>query len=353
MIRIYRLPFVALALLSLLVGLWTGLSRLGWDIAILSATNHHGAIMIGGFLGTLITLEKIIPLKKRVLYLVPLTSAASVIFFFLTVYTIACTLLLLASAALVIVFLKYLAVNRNRIYLLMVLGALCWLMGNVLLMSTTFYPLALPWWIGFVLLIITAERLELMKFLPVSGPAKTSLMILLFIFIAGALFSFHGFGKILCGGALVGTALWLLRFDLIGITIQKKGLTQFIAIALLCGYIALLLTGVLFMTLPDTWTSYDALVHTYFIGFVFAMIFAHGPVILPGVLGVSIKPFHPILFFWLIVLQVSWSMRFLTDILFLMEWRKISGVLSAASILGYFVTLALLILTSLRHAKTN
>jgi hypothetical protein len=168
MINLSRLPFILLALACLLTGLWTGLSRIGWDIFILPATAHHGAVMVGGFLGTLISLEKIIPLKKKFLFIIPLLSALSVLFFMVSQPFISISLLIIASVGLVLVFLHYLRLEPSLIYGIMVAGALLWLLGNVMLLTKNFYPLAFPWWVGFVLYIITAERLELMKFLPVS-----------------------------------------------------------------------------------------------------------------------------------------------------------------------------------------
>jgi hypothetical protein len=56
-------------------------------------------------------------------------------------------------------------------------------------------------------------------------------------------------------------------------------------------------------------TFYIPAIHTFFLGFVFSMIFAHGPIILPGVLGISIKPYHPLLYVWLFFLHASWTIR--------------------------------------------
>jgi hypothetical protein len=64
--------------------------------------------------------------------------------------------------------------------------------------------------------------------------------------VAGVTLSFHGIGRIITGFALISIATWLLHFDLIAITIRKKGLTQFIAASLALGYFALLLTGIFF-----------------------------------------------------------------------------------------------------------
>ena len=353
MINLSRLPFVFLAFICLLTGLWTGLSRIGWDIFILLATAHHGAIMVGGFLGTLISLEKIIPLKKKLLFIIPVLSAFSVLFFILSQPSISTVLLILASAGLILVFLYYLRFERSLIYGLMLGGAINWFIGNVLLLTKNFYPLAFPWWVGFILFIITAERLELMKFLPVSQFKKKLFTGLHLAFMIGVIISFHGIGNIVCGIALIGISTWLMRNDLIGITIKKNNLTQFVAISLLAGYIALLLTGILFITFSNQWLAYDAIVHTFFIGFVFSMIFAHGPIILPGVLGINAKPFHKLLYLWLILLHSSWLIRIFADAFTEFMWRKASGIISAVSILAYFVSLAFLTIRSHRHGKVH
>ena len=127
MTNFFRLPFLILAIISLLTGLATGLNRMGWDLNVVNTSLHHGAIMVGGFLGTLISLEKVIPLKNRSLYLIPMLSGMSVIFFFCGMPQISFIFLMLASAALTGVFLYYWLKERNIIYVLMVGGALRWL----------------------------------------------------------------------------------------------------------------------------------------------------------------------------------------------------------------------------------
>jgi hypothetical protein len=99
--------------------------------------------------------------------------------------------------------------------------------------------------------------------------------------------------------------------------------------------------------------AYDILVHTFFIGFVFSMIFAHGPIILPGVLGVLVKPYNNSLYLWLLLLHTSWILRVVTDLSFQLELRKISGVISTIAIIGYFITLAVLISRAVGYAKVR
>ena len=54
------LGLVALAGLALLAGLWGGLLRIGWSLPPLEAqlATLHGPLMVGGFLGVVIALER-------------------------------------------------------------------------------------------------------------------------------------------------------------------------------------------------------------------------------------------------------------------------------------------------------
>lgn len=294
-------------------------------------------------MGTLITLEKVIPLKKWWLFLFPLISAFSVVTFFAGAPSISFLLLILAGLGLSLVFFLYLKRERSIIYALSMGGSLCWTIGNTILLVKNSYPTALPWWMAFVLLIITAERIELMKFLPVSQRQKYTLVLFLLMFLIGAIASFHGIGRIFCSTSLIMISVWLLKHDVIGISIKKEKLTRFVAISLLCGYAMLLLTGVLLFALQSQALGYDILVHTFFIGFSFSMIFAHGPIIFPGVLGISGKPYHPIFYGWVLLLHLSLGLRIVAGLQLEMQLRKWSGILSMIAILGYIITLAITI----------
>lgn len=337
--RIERIPFVVLALLALVLGLLAGLHRIGWTFPLAGVSSNHGAIMVGGFLGTLITLEKIIPLKRKSLYAIPVVSGASVLLFFFNLPTYAFPCLILASAALSMVFFIYLTRDVSLVYAMMFAGAVCWLVGNVLLRTQKFYPVALPWWMAFSLLIITAERIELMKFLPVSKLQKVMFILIQMIFLIGCLISFHGMGSYFAAFALMATAIWLLQHDVVGINLRRENLTKYVGVALLMGYISLLFCGVFLLLVSSQPLEYDILVHSFFIGFVFSIIFAHGPIILPGVLGLSVKPYRPILYFWLGLLHASWIARTLADVTLDMQLRKYSGLISAIAIIGYFISI--------------
>ena len=74
-----RLLLILLAGASLLTGLWAGLVRMGWLLPI--PNNQfvliHGPMMVVGFLGTLIGLERAVALQRWWAYLIPVCASLS------------------------------------------------------------------------------------------------------------------------------------------------------------------------------------------------------------------------------------------------------------------------------------
>jgi len=348
---VQRLPFILFAMANLILGLIAGLSRIAWNMKVTELTVHHGAIMVGGFLGALISLEKAIPLRKKWLLLVPFACAMTPLVAITNYHAAGLGFLLAGSVGLVFIQLWYLIqFPHDRPTWIMVAGACCLVTGNFMLISSAFYPMAFPWWMGFVLLTIVGERLELSKFLQVQPWQKNLLLLFLLAFVGGLLLPLHGAGKYLSGTAIALTAAWLLRFDVIRVGLRGSGLTRFSAVAQLSAVFALMIEGFLLSMLPDGAFSYDTLVHLFFLGFAFAMIFAHGPIILPAVLGIVGKPFHPILYMWLLLLHLSVVLRVVGNTILHIELRRIAGALSAGAILAYFVTVAALVIKIKRSA---
>ncbi|MFO7257825.1 MAG: hypothetical protein DIU61_009030 [Bacteroidota bacterium] len=344
-----RALFAAFAFINLVAGVLAGFGRLGLSFPLSHAVIHHGAIMVGGFLGTLISLEKVIPLKRKALLIIPVVSALSIIPFSSDMLPVGAGLLLAASAGLAGVYLTYLSRQRALHLYVMFGGAICWVIGNGVLFHGRFFPAAFPWWMGFLLFTIVGERLELSKFLPVSSRARAILFAFMALVVAGLIVPFHEYGSYIAGVGMAGIAVWLMRFDMVGISIRKEGLTRFIGYALMSGYCALMLEGVFLLSLPDVPFAYDIIVHTFFLGFVFSMIFAHGPIILPGVLGVAVKPYHPLLYLPLVLLVSSVVLRILAGMNVLpYEFRITSAWMTASAMILYFVTLVSMLIYASR-----
>src|ERR1041384_1737390 len=78
--RAGRLPLVALGILSLAAGVWGGLLRMSIPLPMPSDNANwitfHGPLMVCGFLGTVIGLERAVGLQRWWTYLPPMLTAA-------------------------------------------------------------------------------------------------------------------------------------------------------------------------------------------------------------------------------------------------------------------------------------
>ena len=343
------LPLILpLIFFSLLAGIWAGWIRIGWEYPLTLTAGRHGAIMVGSFLGTLINLERAVVIKNKWAILVPILSGSSIIFFMLEMDYLAFSALTLSSLGQVIMM-GYFLSKHNLLYLkVMLTGSICWFIGNLIWLRTGLYPLAAVWWIAFLLFIITGERLELSRFLPLKKNKIYLLVFSLGLFLMGIIIPFHGDGRYLAGAGLILIGTWLLKYDMARKSIKIKGQHRFSAILLLTGYAWMIISGIMILLGDLYGFIYDAVLHTFFIGFVFSMIFAHGPIILPGVLGQPIKPFHIFLYFPAILLQISLLLRVVTDIYSWSEIRKWGGMFNGIAILLFFMAMAVLIVQEKR-----
>jgi hypothetical protein len=336
---IFLLPLIAL---SLLIGIWTGWIRIGWNFPFTQNTGDHGALMVGGFIGTLICLERTSNFKDKIALLVPFVNALSIIFFLIKLPHIAFWFLLAGSIGLTLIYLK-LYYEFSEIYILiMTAGAFCYLIGNIILIKTNFYPSAAMWWIAFLYFTILGERLELSRYLQIKAIHKITLIILLAVYIVGILIPFHSSGGYVTALSLIGSALWLYKYDMAKKSLQRGGQHFYSGVVLLTGYFWLIITGLFMAYGSYSGIVYDAVIHSFFLGFVFSMIFAHAPIILPGVLKLQINIFNRSLYFWFVLLQVSLIIRILGSVVTSTDFKMIGGITNGIAILGFILNIAIL-----------
>lgn len=356
-----RAPLMILAALALLAGLWAGLIRLGWQLPSLALQlpAQHGPLMVSGFLGTLISLERAVALSqnqngRRLYYLSPLLAGLGAVTLFLTLPTaVPRGLSTLGALGLVLIFVIIYRLQPTIDHGVMGMGAFLWLVGNGLWLIGKPVFQVVPWWAGFLILTIAGERLELARVLLLKQTARNSFLAIIGLFLAGLLVSLlsldHGIR--LAGIALLGLGYWLLRFDIARRTIRQKGLTRYIAACLLPGYVWLIVGGLFWLTYGGQYVAgpvYDALLHTIFLGFVFSMIFGHAPVIIPAVLGIKV-PYIPLFYTHLVLLHISLVLRVVGDWLLWLPLRRWGGLLNEVAILGFLLITAV----AVRRGKKN
>lgn len=144
------LPYILpLILFSLLAGIWSGWIRIGWEYPLTATAGKHGALMVGSFLGTLISLERAVVIKNRWAMLVPFLSGISIVFFLLNLEVLAFSSLALGSLGQTIMMI-YFQHHKDFYLKIMFVGSLCWLVGNLMWLTWRIYPLAAPWWMAFL-----------------------------------------------------------------------------------------------------------------------------------------------------------------------------------------------------------
>ncbi|MGB9697569.1 MAG: hypothetical protein ACP5P3_09975 [Ignavibacteria bacterium] len=347
---IFLIPFI---ILSLLVGIYSGWLRTGLQFYYIPGLAEHGAIMVGSFLTTVIILERIITFRKKIILLLPLINAFSLIFFLVNQYKIGYILLIIGALGLTIIMIYFTFKFKELHNYLLSIGALCLLVGNLFLLLLGKYPPATIWWIAFFLFTIVAERLELTRYLPVTKVQKNFLTIFLLIFIVGMFIKFHLYGKYISSLSLVLTAGWLLKFDIATKNIRKDGIFKYTGILLFTSYVWLIVTAGIFLIESNSMLVYEAGLHSFFLGFVFSMIFAHAPIILPGIIGKNAKVFKPILYLWFYILQGSLLVRIVGDLVGSYETRQITSIFNGVAILGFFVSVFIIVRNNLKGKEIS
>ena len=338
-----RLVIMALGMLALLGALEGGLVHLGWSLPNIPAlVAFHGPLMVAGFLGTVIGLERAVALGRSWAYAAPLASSLGAI-------ALAAGapggpwLMTLGSAVMVVVFVAILKRQMALFTIVMALGALSWLAGQVFWLAGWPFHRAVFWWAGFPVLTIAGERLELTRLLRVGAKGHAALLIVIIALLVGlALTSIApDVGVRITGVALMTLAGWLGIFDIARRTVWTSGLTRFIAVSLLSGYLWLGVAGLVALCSGhvSAGPQYDAILHALFLGFVFSMIFGHAPIIFPAVSGLSV-PYRPTFYVHLGLLHASLALRVFGDLVPWLSGRQWGGLLNGLAIVIFFANTA-------------
>jgi hypothetical protein len=307
--------------------------------------------MVGSFMGTLISLERAVSFKYKYTFIVPLLSAASLVCFLSGFTQPAHYLLIAASLGLIAVTAIFQKHFTPAQFLILFSGSVCWLLGNAMLILWNLYPAAVSWWMAFMLLTIVSSRIKASAAMQVSGRNYTILYVLLSLYGISLLMPFHGNGRYLSGIALLLIAPWLMAFDMARKELAKPGVSTYSGILLLTGFTWLLFTGVCMLWGEMIGPLYDITLHSFFIGFLFSVVMAHGPKILPALLGLNISPFHPFLYLCFALLQGSLITRIAANFLNAYTLRQWAGLVNGIAMLFFFLTMAVLLIVSLRKIK--
>ncbi|MEN3533596.1 hypothetical protein AAH991_00655 [Microbispora sp. ZYX-F-249] len=337
---VHRLPFLAGAILAALTGMYGGLALLlGGSAAAGGLAERHGPMMVFGFLGTLVCLERAVALRTGWAYAAPALGAlGSVALAAAPGLPLGAPMLAGAAGWLVAVYVTLLRRRPGTEMALQLAGAVAWYAGGLSWLAGRGVPELVPWFAAFLVLTIAGERLELARIAFLTRKAAGGLAVACAVIMAGAVVSAGDvdLGWRLCGLGMLVTAGWLAVHDVARRTVRGRGAARYAAVCLLAGYVWLAVAGVVWTVagLSPLSEVYDAAVHTLFLGFVVSMVFGHAPVILPAVLRVPL-PYRRILYVPLVLLHVGLTIRVLGDLGGAGAARTTGGLLGVVALLVF------------------
>jgi len=351
----WRLPLLLFALVALVAGVGAGLARLAWPMPapLAGAAALHGPLLVCGFFGTVISLERAVAVGHRWAYAAPLacglgTAAA------MHGFTAWSPWLSLAGAAgLLLATLDVWRRQREAFVAVITIAAACFVAGTAGWAAGAPVWRVVPWWLAFLVLTIAGERLELSRLMPPTPAARRAFAAVVAAMLLAL--AWHALGpppggERLFGGSLLALAAWLVLNDIARRTVRQRGLTRYIAVCLLSGYFWLALGGavVLAAGLEPGSRAYDAALHALLVGFVFSMVFGHAPVIAPAVLRVSIA-YTPWFYAPLALLHAALTLRVAGDAAGSFALTRWGALLSAVALAAFLASTAAAVLRARRR----
>ncbi|MDN5791021.1 MAG: hypothetical protein L0H25_09155 [Micrococcales bacterium] len=340
-----RAVFLVPAGVAMLAGVNAALLLVGVGAPVQSARmpDLHGMLMVAGFLGTLIAMERAVALRHPLGYAAPLLLGVGALAL-LTPLPLAVGQLLLVDGAIAFVAVYAALYRRNHddVVIVELLGAVHLAIATLLWLRLEM-PWLMPWLVGFIALTICAERVELARLaMPATGGRTLVLHAAAQTVALVATLLWPDVGARLTGLVIASLVAWLVRHDVARKTIRATGLPRFSAAALLGGYLWLFLAAV-------TWVAggaqldgaaYDLVVHAVMLGFAISMVMAHAPVILPAVLRRPL-PYRPMMWIPLVLMHLGLVARIIAgDLLGLYPVWQAGSVINVIALLLFFVVAA-------------
>lgn len=353
----FRLAFLIPGAVAMILGLDAALGLLGLQqyigpaLAIDRLPDIHGMLMVLGFVGTVISLERAVALGRPWAFAAPAASGLGALALVGPVpLAVGQGLLVVAQVLLLLVYRNLLARQPAAAVTIQVLGAVMSLGAALLWAGGVAIPALTPWLAGYLVLTIFGERLELARLEVLSAGVTRAALAVAIALLTGATVALLApdAGFTLVGLSLLAAAAWLATNDVARRTVNATGLPRFIAVCLLAGYAWLAVAGAIW-TLGGAVTEgrgYDAVLHAVMLGYVISMIMAHAPVIFPAVLRRPL-PYHRVMYAPAALLHASLVLRLAVGDARDVEWAvQVGGVANIVAVLAFVAIAAWSVITA-------
>ena len=310
----------------------------------------HGPLMLVGFLGAVIALERAVAARTPWAFLAPLGSAAGCLALLAGAPDVVGRGLMTGAAGVLCAI--YLRVHRRAPSAAVdveAMGGAALLLGDVLWLGGRGMEDVVPLWLLFPTLTIVGERLELARIAFLDEMVETVVEALSGAAVLGACLLLIAPGShLVVGPALLGLAVVMAYYDVARRTIRLRGGVRFMAASMLAGYVWLALAGAVW----SLWglqglngAAYEIVIHCITVGFAFSMILAHAPVIIPAIVHRAL-PYHRLMWLPYVLLHAGLVVRVVGLLAEASAVWKVGGAVGVAAILVFMVLTLGRVLTS-------
>jgi len=329
--------------IALLLGLDAALLLLGLPAPLTTARlpDIHGVLLVLGFVGTLVSAERAVALRRWWGFSAPIALGAGAIALLSPLPIEAGkALLLVGTLAQLGVYAALWRRQPAAAIAMQIIGAGLAAGGAALWLGGAPVATTLPWLVGFLVATIAGERVELSRVGGVTPAQEAGASATTWALAGGVVAAtlWPAVGHVLLGATLLALVAWLVRHDVARRTAGATGAPRFMAWCLIGGYVWLTVAGAVWLLaghVPEG-PAYDAVVHAVFLGFVLSMIMAHASVILPAVLRTPL-PYHPAFYGPVILLHASLALRLVGGDLKGQPWAlQLGGALNIVAVLTFF-----------------
>lgn len=351
----HRFFFLACAGLSLLVGLAAGASLLGVGFSpAASLAADHGPLMVFGFVGGAIGLERAVAVRTRWAWVGPIFHVAGFVGIMAGLPR-QVPALCFAAGFIVLGFI-YATIHRRQPALSIIVqatGVIGGVAAALLWAMEPAFSTAMPLCVLYVVATIIGERMELARITMAGTQAdkRITLWVLGLAALSVVYILSPAVGYRAMGVALIGVAVSTVRVDVAKNLVRSRGLPRYSAACMLAGYFWLALGGYFWLLYGESsGFAYDASVHAIFLGFVMSMIFAHAPIIITSVIRRRLA-YHPVLFVPVAVLHGGLALRILADVARHTVAYQVGGLTTLAAVLVFLACGITLAVKEARRAR--
>ena len=308
----------------------------------------HGALIVNGFFGTALTLERALTLGRPALWVMPLGVGLGSWLAYAGRPVIGSALVVGGAMAFAGLHVWLIVRDREVHRVALALGAGAWVVSAVLLLShvrgsgLSMAELA-PWWGSFLVLTFAGERLEAARQTGMGSVGQGLFFGAVAVMLGGFAAGLGGLasGHAIAGAGVIGVAVWLTVVGRAGRSLRQSELSGYIGRTYLGGYAWLAVGGALLLVYGEQAGGlvFDAQWHAIFVGYVLMLIFAHVPDVMQGEGRPSVA-YHSVLYVAPVLLHLSLGARLYGDLAVAPNWRLIGGLGNAAALAVFVVVVA-------------